>query len=278
MRDLGNGYSSTSLSQRHVPGALWQRRRRPRKCRRVTVMAAGGLLAAHSYGDTCHASYASSYRWWQVASSLRLPSNPLDAIMSTLAANRVPTVELSGRQEVASQRNAARERFQVCASESSFGAHVVLLILSLPCLGAPVGRGPRRCHFGAHSPHLPWPNPFPSTPTPPLVHPVSRPFAGRRVHRRLVTCANSGNRCCGHCRLRRRRRRGAPPAAHHARAQLVRRSADPAAGAHAPDRPGVSARARASGTQSLPIPPQAWIFPCAARLHKWMHTSSAHLA
>ena len=46
------------------------------------------------------------------AAALDLPPNPLDDIMRTLAADGVPAVELSGRQEVAPHRNAQRARFQ----------------------------------------------------------------------------------------------------------------------------------------------------------------------
>lgn len=51
-------------------------------------------------------------QWLVEAEALQLPSNPLDEIMSFLAAKGVPSVELSGRHEVAGQRNNARDRFQ----------------------------------------------------------------------------------------------------------------------------------------------------------------------
>ena len=51
-------------------------------------------------------------RFLAAAEALQLPPNPLDEIISTLTSKGVPVVELSGRQEVAGQRNAARERFQ----------------------------------------------------------------------------------------------------------------------------------------------------------------------
>lgn len=50
--------------------------------------------------------------WLARAEALMLPANPLDSIMHALQQQGVPAVELSGRQEVAAQRNAARARFQ----------------------------------------------------------------------------------------------------------------------------------------------------------------------
>lgn len=60
-------------------------------------------------------------RWLDAAEALQLPSNPLDEIMTALSEEGVPAVELSGRQEVAGQRNTARERFQ------SGEAHVAVI-------------------------------------------------------------------------------------------------------------------------------------------------------
>ena len=50
--------------------------------------------------------------WLERADALSLPANPLDAIMHELQRQQVPAVELSGRAEVAAQRNAARVKFQ----------------------------------------------------------------------------------------------------------------------------------------------------------------------
>ena len=49
-------------------------------------------------------------QWLARADTLSLPANPLDAIMHELQQQNVPAVELSGRQEVAAQRNAAVRR------------------------------------------------------------------------------------------------------------------------------------------------------------------------
>ena len=63
---------------------------------------------------------------------------------------------------------------------------------------------------------------------------------------------------------RRRHAAGAAAAAHYARAQLERGSTDPAAGAHAPHRAGVPARARAAGS---PCPEKRFVSTVARRLH-----------
>ena len=52
-----------------------------------------------------HTTCGELRRWLEAADALRLPANPLDEIMSSLATRGVPVVELSGRQEVAAQRN-----------------------------------------------------------------------------------------------------------------------------------------------------------------------------
>ncbi|KAL1518957.1 hypothetical protein AB1Y20_003227 [Prymnesium parvum] len=51
-------------------------------------------------------------QWLRRIDALALPSNPLDDIMATLALKGAGAVELSGRPEVAQQRNSARDSFQ----------------------------------------------------------------------------------------------------------------------------------------------------------------------